>query len=115
MFACIYSPKIPAEVSSTPEVLPNRSPHSLSEFAYTFSPLVEETAADTVVMDVEGCALVFGSSYELANEITKRAKSKTPAGIGSEVNVALAANPDAAIHAAKFCEGVTFTAASEEL
>ena len=38
-----------------------------------FSPLVEETAADTVVIDVEGCELLFGSAYELANEIAKRA------------------------------------------
>lgn len=50
----------------------------MADFAYSFSPLVEETAADTVVIDVEGCALVFGSSYELANEITKQAKSKEP-------------------------------------
>jgi protein ImuB len=102
MFASIYGQNIPAELS-------------LAEFAYAFSPLVEETAPDTVVIDVEGCALVFGSSYELANEITKRAKSEGPAGLGCKVNVALAANPDAAIHAAKFCRGVTFTAPGEEL
>ncbi len=88
---------------------------SLAEFAYSFSPLVEETAADTVVIDVEGCALRFGSAYELANEIAKQAKSKEPGGLGCKVNVALAANPDAAIHAAKFCPGITFTAPGEEL
>ncbi len=52
--------------SATPQ--PNVS---LAEFAYAFSPLVEETAADTVVIDVEGCDLLFGSAYELANEIAK--------------------------------------------
>ena len=102
MFASIYGQNI----------LPKLS---LADFAYSFSPLVEETAADTVVIDVEGCALVFGSSYELANEITKQAKSKEPGGLGCKVNVALATNPDAAIHAAKFFEGITFTAAGEEL
>jgi len=50
MFICIHSQKLPSEVS-------------LSEFAYAFSPLVEETAASTVVIDVEGCALRFGSHY----------------------------------------------------
>jgi protein ImuB len=35
--------------------------------------------------------------------------------LGCKVNVALAANPDTAIHAAKFCAGVTFTAPGEEL
>jgi protein ImuB len=102
MFASIYAQNNPAKVS-------------LAEFAYAFSPLVEEVAADTVVIDVEGCALVFGSSYELANEITKRAKSEGPAALGCQVNVALAANPDAAIHAARFCRGITFTAPGEEL
>jgi hypothetical protein len=54
MFACIYSQQIPAEVS-------------LADFAYAFSPLVEETAHDTVVIDVEGCTLRFGSPYELVS------------------------------------------------
>jgi protein ImuB len=102
MFACIHHQHIPAEVS-------------LAEFAYAFSPLVEETAADLAVIDVEGCALRFGSAYELANEIAKQAQAKGPEGLGCKVNIALAANPDAAIHAAKFCRGVTFTAPGEEL
>ncbi len=115
MFASIYGQNIRPEVSSTPAGLPDRAPRSLAEFAYSFSPLVEETAADTVVIDVEGCGLWFGSAYELAAQIAKRAKSKEAGGLGCLVNVALAANPDAAIHAAKFCAGVTFTAAGEEL
>jgi protein ImuB len=115
MFACIYGQQIPAEIASVPG-LPGREPCSLVEFAYAFSPLVEETASNTVVIDVEGCALRFGSSYALANEIEKQAKlSKELGGVGCKVNVALAANPDAAIHAAKFCRGVTFTAPGEEL
>ena len=116
MFACIYGHQTPTEVSSTPAGLPGWGPRSLAEFAYAFSPLVEETAPDTVVIDVEGCALRFGSTYELANEIAKQAnESKESGGLGSKVNVALAANPDAAIHAAKFCRGITFTAPGEEL
>ncbi len=115
MFACIYGEKILVEVASAPG-LPDGERNSLAEFAYAFSPLVEETASDTVVIDVEGCALRFGSTYELANEIAKQAReSKESGGLGSKVNVALAANPDAAIHAAKFCRGVTFTAPGEEL
>ena len=116
MFACIYGHQTPTEVASTPAGLPDRGLRSLAEFAYTFSPLVEETTPDTVVIDVEGCALRFGSTYELANEIAKQAnESKESGGLGSKVNVALAANPDAAIHAAKFCRGITFTAPGEEL
>ncbi len=116
MFASIYGQHIGMDVTSTPAGLPGRGPRSLAEFAYAFSPLVEETAEDTVVIDVEGCALRFGSTYELANEIAKQAKvSKESGGLGCKVNVALAGNPDAAIHAAKFCRGVTFTAPGEEL
>ena len=115
MFASIYGQNIPPEVFSIPAGLPGRGPRSLADFAYSFSPLVEETSTDTVVIDVEGCALRFGSPYELANQIAKQAKSKEPGGLRCRVNVALAMNPDAAIHAAKFCEGVTFTAAGEEL
>jgi len=115
MFASIYAQNIRSDVSTSSAGLPGRGPRSLAEFAYTFSPLVEETAADTVVIDVEGCALRFGSAYELADQIAKQAKSKEPGGLACKVNVALAANPDAAIHAAKFCEGVTFTAPGEEL
>jgi protein ImuB len=116
MFACIYGQQIRAGVASTPAELPGRGFRSLAEFAYAFSPLVEETAADTVVIDVEGCALLFGSTYELANEIAKQAKlSKESGGLGCKVNVALAANPDAAIHAAKYFQGVTFISPGEEL
>ncbi|HUS12597.1 MAG TPA: hypothetical protein VMZ30_19160 [Pyrinomonadaceae bacterium] len=102
MFACIYAQQLPAE-------------RSLAEFAYSFSPLVEETAHDTAVIDVEGCALRFGSPYELATEIARQAKSKGPEGLGRRVNVALAANPDAAIHAAKHLKGLTFISPGEEL
>src|SRR6266542_369148 len=115
MFACVYAQKIPAEVANAPG-LPDGEPSSVVVLAYALSALVEETASDIVVIDVAGCALRFGSSYELANEIEKQAKqSKKQGGHGCKVNVALAANPDAAIHAAKFCRGVTFTAPGEEL
>ncbi|HWN08454.1 MAG TPA: hypothetical protein VNO50_04130 [Pyrinomonadaceae bacterium] len=113
MFASIYCRHIPAELSVTPAA--GSTSRLLPEFAYAFSPLVEELDSHTIVMDVEGCALLFGSPYELANQIAKQAKLKEPAGLGHQVNVALAANPDAAIHAAKFCKGVTFTAPGEEL
>ena len=115
MFAGIYSRQIQAHVSSESGPNVNLVP-SLEEFAYAFSPLVEETSAGTVVIDVEGCELLFGSAYELAKEISKRAgKKKEHGGLGCKVNVALAANPDVAIHAARFCKGITFTAPGEEL
>lgn len=91
MFACIHSPVAV----------------SLTEFAYGFSPIVEEIVKGTVVIDVEGCELLFGSPYQLASEVVRRAETA--------VNVALAANPDAAIHAATHLKGITFVSPGEEL
>ena len=128
MFACIYGQQLHTEVSGTLTGRFSSAPSapcrwgsratgvgSLAEFAYAFSPLVEETAPDIVVIDTEGCALIFGSAYELAKEIVKRAKAKEPAGLVCIVNVALAANPDAAVHASKFFKGITFISPGEEL
>src|SRR6266446_3058587 len=81
---------------------------SLAEFAYSFSPFVDEVWPDTVVIDVEGCALQFGSAYELATVIAKKAGApKQSGGLAARVNIALAANPDAAVHAARRCRGIT--------
>src|SRR6267143_6891046 len=89
---------------------------SLAEFAYSFSPFVEEVWPGTVVIDVEGCGLCFGSPYELATIIAKQScGSRQTGGLETGVNVALAANPDAAIHAARSCRGITFTTSGEEL
>ena len=83
MFACIHGrsvSKLPAEngVDSS----------SLVDLAFTFSPLVEQTTADTVVFDISGQDLLFGevgtseiardaamaSANNLMNEIVHRAK-----------------------------------------
>ena len=97
MFACIHVWKLSAALS-------------LTDFAYGFSPVVEEVRSETVVIDVDGCELLFGSAYQLANEIARRAQE-----LETAVNVAVAANPDAAIHAATHLKGITFVSAGEEL
>src|SRR5829696_2206174 len=103
MFACIHLGKRPVDLS-------------LAEFAYGFSPIVEEVREGTVVIDVDGCELLFGSAYELANEVAQRAqKSRTEGGLETTVSVAVAANPDVAIHAATHLKGITFVSAGEEL
>ena len=103
MFACLFALQLPAELS-------------LTEFAYGFSPIVEEVRTGTVVIDVDGCELLFGSPYELAQAVSERAKkSRTEGGLESLVNVAVAANPDAAIHAATYLQGITYVSPGEEL
>jgi protein ImuB len=103
MFACIFAPQLLAELS-------------LTEFAYGFSPIVEEVRTGTVAIDVEGCELLFGSPYQLAKEVCERAKkSRDEGGLESLVSVAIAANPDAAIHAATYLHGITYVSPDEEL
>jgi len=103
MFACI----------SCSELSPDSS---LADFAYQFSPLVEEAKPNVVVIDVEGCELIYGSAYQLAGEVSRRsAENKNNGGLETKADVALAANPDAAIHAALCLTGITFIEPGEEL
>lgn len=98
MFACIHSPHNQKEYRAL-----------LVECAYAFSPLVEETAEHTVVLDIEGCDLLFGSPRDIAKEIAHHA-----AELALKVNIALAQNPDAAIHAARCFKGLTVIAPGKE-
>jgi protein ImuB len=117
MFACIYgqvSPKI--EAGST-------EGSALIDLAFSFSPLVEQTSFDTIVLDASGQGLLFGSTgsrgangaeiywaQNLANEIAQRAGQT-----GLKVNVSIAANPDIAIHSARSFKGIVVIPAGEEL
>lgn len=71
-----------------------------------FSPLVEETSRDTVVFDIRGLKLIYGAPAHIAAEIARR--------IAIPANVAVAANPDAAIHAARGLTGITILEPSSE-
>jgi len=69
---------------------------NLTALAFEFSPLVEQTAPDTVTLDVSGLERLFGFPQDVAAAIARRA-----AEIRVKVHIALAANPDAAICAAR--------------
>jgi protein ImuB len=69
---------------------------NLTALAFEFSPTVEQTAPDTVTFDVSGLDRLFGLPQDVAAAIARRAKET-----GVEANLALAANPDAAIYAAR--------------
>jgi protein ImuB len=115
MFACIHA----RSVSKTPGGDDDLSP-SLTDLAFTFSPLVERTTADTIVFDIGGQDLLFGGVTatnsapgvleNIANAITQRARQ-----LRVSVNVAIAANPDAAIHAARSLPSMTIIDAGDEL
>jgi len=91
MFACIHAPA----VSSSGQAL-------LVECARAFSPRLERVTAGTVVLDANGLTRLFGAPAELAGAIARRA-----AQMGLPASVAVAANPEAAVHAARGWKGVT--------
>lgn len=91
MFACLHAP------GNFPLLL---------QCAGYFSPLIEETSPDTVTFDVRGLGLIFGPPSQIAAEIVRR--------LGINGNVAIASNPDAAVHAARGIRGVTVIAPGGE-
>jgi protein ImuB len=82
---------------------------ALLECAQAFSPRVEETAADTLLLDLAGLEPLFGPPPKMAQELARRARE-----LGLEARVAVASNPDAAVHAARGFPGVTFIPAGRE-
>jgi len=73
----------------------------LTALAFEFSPVVERTAADTVAFDASGLDRLFGLPQDVAAAMMRRAAER-----GLRINLALAANPDAAICAARGFAGV---------
>jgi protein ImuB len=77
--------------------LQESSAHSaLLDCAQSFSPTVEDTTRDTVLLDLAGMESLFGSLTKISHAISDRA-----AALGLTVTVAAASNPDAAVLAAR--------------
>ena len=66
--------------------------------AQQFSPLIE-THPDMVVFDARGLEALHGPPASLAAAVDR--------AVGIPANIAIAANPDAAIHAARGIAGIT--------
>jgi protein ImuB len=91
MFACIHAPGVGARLVAC---------------AQDFSPKVERTGDGTVILDIDGLGHLFGSVHDIAHAIARRA--------GVAVNVAVAANPDAAFHAARGFSGISIVPQGDE-
>jgi len=77
--------------------LQESSSHSaLLDCAQSFSPTVEDTARDTVLLDLAGMESLFGSLTKISHAISDRA-----AALGLAATVATASNPDVALLAAR--------------
>jgi protein ImuB len=82
---------------------------ALLDCARAFSPRIEDTAIDTVLLDLEGLERLLGPASQIAWQAFDRARE-----LGLKIHVAIAANPDTAILAARGFSGITLIPAGEE-
>src|ERR1700736_5549910 len=82
---------------------------ALLDAVWSVSPRVEDTAPDTVILDLEGLTALFGADENIARELARRV-----AAIGLAARVAVAANIEVAIHASRGFPGITIIPAGEE-
>src|SRR3954452_4084027 len=102
MFAAIFNKSISvSDVPSNIKLNPALT-NPLVPFAYSFSPLVEETSIDTVVLNLKGSGLIFGSFFEAGRLILDKANDAN-----LKINVAISRDIDAAIHLCRNREGLT--------
>jgi len=82
---------------------------ALLDVAHAFTPRVEDTYPDRLLLDLEGLERLYGPPSAMARELTSRVGA-----LGLEANLGLASNPDSAMHAASGFSGVTVIPAGEE-
>ena len=82
---------------------------ALLDLGWSVSPRLEDTAPDTVTLDLAGLHSLFGSEEEIARQLTEGASR-----FGLTAHVAVASNPDVAIHAARGFPGITLIPPGEE-
>jgi protein ImuB len=82
---------------------------ALLDLGRSISPRIEDHAPETIIADVAGLTSLFGLHENIAHEIVQRA-----AGLGLLVHVAIAANLETAVYAARGFPGITLIPAGEE-
>jgi protein ImuB len=97
-------------VLRTRSPLQENSAHAaLLDCAQLFSPCIEDAGCNTIILDLAGMESLFGPLPKIAHDIAQRTSD-----FGFEANVAVAANPDAAVIAARGFPGVTVIAEGKE-
>ncbi len=82
---------------------------ALLDVAHAFTPRVEDTASDTLLLDLAGLERLYGAPATMARSLASRVNA-----VALEANIALANNPEAALHAARGFSGTTVLPAGEE-
>jgi len=88
MFACVYAPSCEQA--------------TLLALASSFSPLVEDTAPGIVIFSIVGLGRLIGTPQEIAATVARRG-----AEAGIQANLAISADPDTAMLAARHFRGIT--------
>jgi len=112
----ISSRRAKAQAKITAAVLRQRSPAqeesahaALLDVAHAFTPRVEDTHPDRLLLDLDGLERLYGPAATMARELASRVSS-----VGLECNIGMAVNPEAAMHAACGFSGTTVIPAGEE-
>jgi protein ImuB len=82
---------------------------ALLDLGWSVSPRVEDTAPDTIVLDLAGLSGLFGTEEEIAQELAKRGS-----GLGLSARIAVAENIEVAILASRGMPGITLIPPGEE-
>jgi len=90
-------------------VLEKTAHAALMDLGWSVSPRVEDTAADTIVLDLAGLSSLLGSEEIIAERLIERASL-----LGLVARVTISSNLETAIHAAHGFAGVTLIPAGEE-
>jgi protein ImuB len=75
---------------------------ALLDLGWSMSPRVEDHAQDTILVDLAGLSSLFGAEGNIAREFARRA-----AELRLRVHVAVSANLEVAVHAARGFAGIT--------
>jgi protein ImuB len=87
----------------------NAAHAGLLDVSHAFSPRVEDAAPDTLLLDLAGLERLYGSPAAMGSNLKSRVTA-----VGLESNIAVAANPNAALHAARGFDGITIIAPGRE-
>ena len=82
---------------------------ALLDLGWSMSPRVEDHAQDTILADLAGLNSLFGADENIAREFARRA-----AALHLRVHVAVSANLEVAVHAARGFAGITVIPQGEE-
>jgi protein ImuB len=88
MFACVFAPSCEQA--------------TLLALASSFSPLVEDTAPGMVIFSIAGLGRLIGTPQEIAATVARRG-----AAAGIQASLAISADPDTAMLAARHFRGIT--------